>query len=114
MNSTFAGKTLNAIDAAVTTDGFNNGNGWGSLWVPSTSYAGNIFGSFQIYISNYTSSTAKSFSVDTVAPNNSSTIFRLGMQAGSSPETTAITGFRLQSDTYQTYSTISIYKITAD
>ena len=80
--------------------------------VPKSSYTSNTFSSSQVYISNYTSSTNKSISVESVAENNATASFqdiRAATYATSSP----ITRIGIDTGMVQ-YSTASLYKITAD
>jgi hypothetical protein len=77
------------------------------------SYTANTFGNAQIYISNYTSSTNKSVSVDAVAENNATTaIFRISAIKFSI--TSAITSVKFAPSTgnIEQYSTASLYKIS--
>ena len=74
----------------------------------------NTFGSGSIYFPNYTSSVAKSFSVDAVTENNATTAIQL-LVAVSWNDTSAITSLLLESATSSNLvagSTISLYGIT--
>lgn len=74
----------------------------------------NTFGNAQVYISNYTSSTNKSVSVDSVSENND-TISDQGIEAGLSTLTSAVTSIQLDPiNNFVQYTTASLYKITAD
>jgi hypothetical protein len=74
----------------------------------------NTFGNSSVYISNYTSSSNKSLSVDSVSENNA-TAAQQGIFALSWASTAAITGIRLlTAGNLAQYSTASLYKITAD
>ena len=81
---------------------FINGNG-------STT---NSFGSFEVYIPNYTGSNQKSFSVDIISETNSTSIF-MDIQAGLWNQTAAITAMTLASGSgpYLPYSTFTLYGI---
>jgi hypothetical protein len=75
----------------------------------------NSFGSAQWYVSNYTSSVAKSVSIEAVAENNSSS-YALNIAAGLFNSTEAITIVELTptNGNFVEHSTASLYKITAD
>ena len=84
----------------------------------STSSA-NTFGNASIYISNYTSATAKSISADVVQENNTSAQYYAyqTIVASSYSGTSAITQLLLNPGSlsaFVQYSTASLYKITAD
>lgn len=70
----------------------------------------NTFGNAAIYIPNYTSSTAKSASIDAVTENNATNAIAQ-IQAASWTGTAAITSLFLDGDFVQ-YSTASLYTIT--
>ena len=72
------------------------------------------FGSMNLYIPNYTGSTNKSFSVETVDENNA-TLSSQRILAGLWSNTAAITSLTISTDAGQNIvagSTISLYKIT--
>jgi hypothetical protein len=72
----------------------------------------NTFNNATIYIPNYTSANAKSYSVDSVSENNA-TAAQHGILAGLWSETSAITTITLYVGTeFVIGSTISLYKIT--
>ena len=81
---------------------------------PGALSTANTFGSASIYFANYTSSTAKSVSVDTVSENNA-TQAAPGIMAGLWNNTSAITGIKVFADSgvFAEFSTASLYKITA-
>jgi hypothetical protein len=75
----------------------------------------NTFGNATIYIPNYTSSTAKSFSSDTATEINAANIFGRAIYGGLSSGTAAITSitlFTLDSVNFVANTTASLYKIT--
>jgi hypothetical protein len=74
----------------------------------------NVFGSMNLYIPNYTGSSNKSYSVETVAENNA-TGANLRLLAGLWSNTAAITTLTISTgggDTIVAGSIISLYKIT--
>ena len=75
----------------------------------------NTFGNAAIYIPNYTSSTAKSFSSDSVTETNATTINAAAIYGGLSSGTAAITSvtlFEQNSVNFVANTTASLYKIT--
>lgn len=98
------------------------GNG-SSVSSPSWSYSirsasggatANTFGNAKIYIANYSGSTQKSFSVDSVGENNSTSSDQ-AIHAGLWPYTAAITAVKIGSlsGNFVEHSTASLYKITS-
>lgn len=85
-----------------------------NIWAPGANATSNVFGNTSIYISNYTSSSAKSFSVDTVTENNGSEGFQ-GIVAVIWDNTSAITSATLEFlvGDIVAGSTASLYKVTA-
>lgn len=76
-------------------------------------YTASTFASLQLYIPNYTSSVAKSFSSDTVAENNATTSNQ-GIHAGSWSGTSAISTLRIDpkfGTSWAQHTTASLYKI---
>jgi hypothetical protein len=73
----------------------------------------NTFSNFSIYLPNYTGSTNKSFSVDSVNENNGTEAYQV-LQAGLWSNTSAITSFSFQtvSGNFVVGTTVSLYKIT--
>ena len=76
----------------------------------------NTFASDAIYVSNYTSSVAKSVSVDGVSESNTGDAFRygLGISAGNWTGTSAITSLLISADSsnFDQHSTASLYIIS--
>tara|TARA_R110000772_G_scaffold243771_1_gene356742 strand:+ start:375 stop:884 length:510 start_codon:yes stop_codon:yes gene_type:complete len=75
----------------------------------------NTFGNAEVTFSNYTSATGKSWSVNSVAENNSTTA-GAAIQAGLWNDTSAITSILIEEPPYSfmQYSSASLYMITAD
>jgi hypothetical protein len=78
----------------------------------------NTFGSFSLYIPNYTSSNAKSFSIDLVTENNSGASFAAFQRitAGLFNSSAAVTSIEFDADAatnYKQYSSVTLYGITA-
>ena len=79
-------------------------------------YTTNTFGNSSVYISNYTSSAAKSASTDGVNENNATAADQI-MSALSYSGTSPVTDIDIvcnSGGTLQQYSNASLYKITAD
>ena len=75
----------------------------------------NTFGNASIYIPNYTSSTAKSFSSNSVTETNATNINGVAVYGGLSSGTAAITSitlFEQNSVNFVANTTASLYKIT--
>ena len=84
-------------------------------YIPGSSSTANTFGNTAVYISNYTSSAAKSFSSDNANETNAASV-RMAIDASKWSGTDAISSIQLfgSSDNFVQYSTASLYKITAD
>lgn len=81
---------------------------------PAVNDTTNTFGNASIYIPNYTSSNAKSVSVDAVEENNASTLNTLYLSAGLCTNTAAITSIKIQPDgsfVWVTNSTATLYGV---
>lgn len=117
LNTKFTGYSyvgLRGTGSAVESlsESFNNAY---ALVVPGTDATSNTFANFQLYISNYTSSVAKSISFDGVGENNG-TAAQQGITALTSNLTVPITRVRVQCNgaNFVANSTLSLYTITAD
>jgi hypothetical protein len=81
-----------------------------------TNFTASTFDSIDLYIPNYTSSNNKSFSVDSVAENNSATVNQLDLIAGLWTQTAAITSITFTSYNAANFvanSTFSLYGLAA-
>jgi hypothetical protein len=97
------GSTASSITTPVRFAGYLNGNG-------ATS---NTFSTINLYIPNYTGSTAKSYSVDSATENNATESYQ-DISAGLWNDTSPITSVAFTSNRAQnllTGSTISLYGI---
>ena len=109
----FTGKYLRGYSTGV-----DSGSIGGFLMdLPAASATASTFGSYEIYIPNYTSSSNKSFSVDSASENNSGAAFAadLGFNAGLWSQTAAITGLTVYPDggNFVANSTFSLYGLAA-
>lgn len=82
-------------------------------WNATSAYTANTFSSTSIYIPNYTASTSKSISIESVNENNASTGYQ-AIEAGLWTGTSAISSIKIftASSNYVQYSTASLYTIT--
>jgi hypothetical protein len=82
---------------------------------PTSTYTANTFGSYQVYIPNYTSSNPKSFSAEGVGENNATAAYQL-IAAGLYNDTDAITSILIKTGSasnLEQYSSATLYGITA-
>jgi len=111
-NSVTTGYTLKRlVGTGSSTSSSSNTFQIGAISSGATSTA-NTFGSSSIYIPNYTSSTAKSSSTDTVSENNATDAIQY-LVANNSTTTAAITSIKVftNSGNFVEHSTASLYKI---
>jgi len=109
----FSGRYLRGYSTGV-----DSGSIGGFLMdLPAASTTASTFGSYEIYIPNYTSSNNKSFSVDSASENNSGSAFAadLGFNAGLWSQTAAITNLTVYPDqgNFVANSTFSLYGVAA-
>jgi hypothetical protein len=82
---------------------------------PTSTYTANTFGSYQVYIPNYTSSNPKSFSAEGVGENNATAAYQL-IAAGLYNDTDAITSILIKTGSasnLEQYSSASLYGVTS-
>lgn len=112
-NATFGtngGKRLNSNGSTAESNQANNG------FVSDAQYStftANTFGSIDIYIPNYTSTTDKSTSSDAVTENNATTAY-INMVAAKFTSSAAVTSVKLSAsgaNTFAQYSTATLYGI---
>lgn len=73
-----------------------------------------VFGSMEVYFSNYAGSTNKTFYVNSVAENNSATDYEIDISSGLWSSTAAITGVKFtlsDASNFMQYSSASLYGI---
>ena len=90
-------------------------NSFQPLATDGTNWTANTFGNGYIYIPNYTSNTNKSFSIDSVTENNSTTAYA-GIIAGLWSNTSAITSITITaalSGNFAQHTTATLYGITS-
>ena len=105
----FSQRRLYGTGSSAVTD-----TGAESLWVVGNGATANTFSNSSIYIPNYASSSAKSYSNDGVSENNASTAFQ-AIVAGLWNDTNAITslGIYCTAGSFVQYSSATLYGITA-
>jgi hypothetical protein len=83
-----------------------------SAWSDGATATASTFGNAEITIPNYTSSNNKSFNIDYVMENNSTSVY-LGLVAGLWSNTSAVTSvsFSTNSGNFAQYSTFYLYGI---
>jgi hypothetical protein len=111
-SSDYTQKVLRGTGAAAAS--FSNA-GWDTLTYFTPSYnndGANIYSNNEYYIPNYTGSTTKSFSGDSVTEANATTAYQV-LYAGLLNNTSAITSISLfaQSGNFNQYSTFTLYGI---
>jgi hypothetical protein len=110
-NSTanYSGIRLYGTGSSVATSTVS----WAGALNGGTSTA-NTFGNSQTLVSNYTSSSFKSFTTDSVSEDNASTAIQ-ALHGNLWSDTSAITSLKLVplSNSFVYYTTASLYKITA-
>jgi hypothetical protein len=107
----FTSRRIQGNGASASSSSFSNSY----AVIETDNFTANTFGSIEIYCPNYTSSNAKSFSVDAVTENNATTSYA-EMWAWLWNQTAAITslGFaRTGGQTFVANSTFSLYGLAA-
>lgn len=117
LNNSVTSKVLYGFS---TTTGSGSNVGWSAGFAASSTATASTFSNVEIYIPNYTSSVAKSFSVDASSETNGTSGIN-GLVAGLwNPSTqAAITGIKLgivtgSSPLFVQYSSASLYGIKKD
>ena len=75
-------------------------NDYNIISLSGASSTANTFGSIEVYIPNYAASTYKQFSSFGAAENNSSTVYKLGVNANLWQDTTPISSLDINGDGY--------------
>ena len=116
--------TLNGLTSGFTAKQIYGDGATAASSSPTTRQVGlignvtttsNTFNNNQIYFPNYTSSTNKSYSVDSVTENNATTSY-VNMVAGLWSNTTAINSIKIAvtSNNFVQYSTATLYGIRVE
>jgi len=106
-----SGRQLYGTGAATGSQALTNGN---TALISANATTSNTFGSVGIYIPNYTSSNAKSASIDGVSENNATASYQT-IDAFLWNDTSAITSITLtlSGGNFAQYSSATLYGITA-
>ena len=116
INGVSTNRTARRLYGNAGSAGSDSGTGAGIRGVlPTSTSTSNTFGNLSIYFPNYSGSTNKSFSLDSGAENNSSTVYEFDMTALLWSSTDAITSLLVSvgdASNLSVGSTISLYKIT--
>jgi len=113
LNGVTTNRTYRRLYGFGTTAGSDNGTQAVIGTAGGTGGTVSTFDNLEIYIPNYTSSNNKSFSVDSVAEDNSSAGNELDLVAGLWSNTSAITsvGLTINGQTLAQYSSATLYGI---
>ena len=105
-------RTVLSYGSGVSSNNVNDQGAGG--YSPISTYTASTFGNTSYYIPNYTGSTQKSYSTDTVTENNNASDYFSGLVAGLWTGTAAITGITIypaDSSNWVQYSTATLYGI---
>ncbi len=107
--TSFTGRYLATIGTTPQSGTFTNGAGS----IPAANATASTFSSHFIYIPNYAGSSNKSYSIDSVRENNSTTVFELDLIAGLWSNSSAITsiGFYNDNANFAQHSTAYLYGV---
>jgi hypothetical protein len=112
--ATYSYKRILGYNGSATSDGLTNDTKGGLFgWAAGSTATASTFSNSEIYIPNYTSSNAKSFSGDGVSENNA-TQSPVSINAGLWSGTAAITSIKIQcynASNFVQYSTATLYGI---
>lgn len=110
-STTYAERFLTGSGSAASS---GSGTFGIALFSTPTSATANTFSNGSLYVTNYASSTAKSYSVDTVSENNATEAYQRIVAGSWTDSTSGITSIKLTSNVFQEHTSASLYKITAD
>lgn len=117
VNSSTTGYTdryINGNGSTASSGSDTGATGFYGAFTSTDNATASTFGSTLIYIPNYSGSSNKSFSIDSVSENNGTTA-GAGFTAGLWANTAAITSIKLQLDVgtaFTQYSTATLYGIS--
>jgi hypothetical protein len=113
-SSGYSQKNLDGNGASVTSSSGSGAANITYMEVPAANATASTFGNHSIYIPNYTGSSYKSVSIDTVSENNGTTAYA-NLNAGLWSNTAAITSISWNepngSSSFAQYSTAYLYGI---
>jgi hypothetical protein len=116
---TFNGSTTSYYDKALAGNGSSassfsdsNSSSMPAAYVNTSGTTANTFGNYEVYISNYTSSNYKSFSVDSVVENNATSALYATLSAGLWQNTAVISSISFAGGSnFVQYSSFYLYGI---
>ena len=118
-NSTTTGYSYRQLYGGAAGGSIVTGSDSGSVafagLLPAANNTASTFSSQWIYVPNYTSSSNKSYSIDSVSENNASTYFQLDLIAQLWSNSAAISSIKLLSENaanFAQYSTAYLYGVT--
>jgi hypothetical protein len=112
--SGYTGRELRGFDSGSVGSTTSSAGYFDCARIPASQSTASTFGNAIIYVPNYTSSNNKSFSVDAVAENNSSSSYYLSLAAGLWSNSAAITAVNIFTNANLTqYSTAYLYGIVS-
>ena len=108
-------RSLEGTGSAVQSRAQTSGDSEVTLWqiLPGSTSTANTFCNVGIYVSNYTSTGTKAFSVDAVSEQNASEAWQV-LLAGSYSGSSAIDEINFFSGNFVENTTVSVYGITVD
>lgn len=108
----YSARRLYASGSGAGSDSYSGLTSMPGIWVNSATSTSNTFANIMIYIPNYSGSSNKSISIDSVTENNATTAFS-GLTAGLFASTTAITDINFSTGSnFVQYSTATLYGIS--
>lgn len=93
--SGYTGREIRGFDSGSTSATTSSTGYFDCARIPASQSTANTFGNAIIYITNYAGSANKSFSVDDVAENDSTSSYYLSLSAGLWSNTAAITAVNI-------------------
>lgn len=108
----YSARRLYGTGSGAGSDSFSGLNSMPGVWINSGTSTANTFNNFSVYIPNYSGSTNKSMSMDSVTENNATAVNH-GPTAGLFASTAGITQIDISAggNVFQQYSSVSIYGI---
>jgi hypothetical protein len=112
VGSGYYGKNLIGNGSSASSQSDSNVASLATQYTSTDGMTSNTFGNVEIYIPNYTGSTAKNLSSDFVAESNATNVNYIGLSAGSTNATTAISSITISAGaSLMQYSSIYLYGI---
>jgi hypothetical protein len=110
-SSIYSSRRLYGTGSSAGADSYSSLGSMPGIWINSATSTSNTFANIMIYIPNYSGSTNKSVSIDSVTENNATGAFS-GLTAGLFASTAAITSFGISTGSnFAQHSTATLYGI---